>query len=142
MGDSLQVDKPLWFVTSHSVQLNLLPSAGRKMSWPKCGDALQLGSKGRYGSFHLWINRVAVGPERTGMPFRFFFGQPEWRSGSFLYKNSSQQCIRKCYLNSGGLQKLDDLAELQAAVQGHSDDGGYIGIYTLLKSVSENYFVH
>ena len=23
---------------------------------PKCGDALRLGSKGRYGSFHLWIN--------------------------------------------------------------------------------------
>jgi len=23
---------------------------------PKRGDALQLGSKGRYGSFHLWIN--------------------------------------------------------------------------------------
>jgi len=22
---------------------------------PKCGDALRLGSKGRYGSFHLWI---------------------------------------------------------------------------------------
>jgi len=24
--------------------------------WPKCGDAVRLGSKGRYGSFHLWIN--------------------------------------------------------------------------------------
>jgi len=23
---------------------------------PKCGDALRLGAKGRYGSFHLWIN--------------------------------------------------------------------------------------
>jgi len=23
---------------------------------PKCGDALRLGSKGRYVSFHLWIN--------------------------------------------------------------------------------------
>jgi len=22
----------------------------------KCGDALPLGSKGRYGSLHLWIN--------------------------------------------------------------------------------------
>ena len=42
---------------------------------------------------------------------------PERRSGSFLYKNSFQQCIRKCYLNSGGLQKPDDLAELQAAVE-------------------------
>ena len=28
---------------------------------PKWGDALRLGSKGRYGSFHLWINvRVAA----------------------------------------------------------------------------------
>jgi len=23
---------------------------------PKCGDALRLGSKGRYDSYHLWIN--------------------------------------------------------------------------------------
>jgi len=23
---------------------------------PKCGDAVRLESKGRYGSFHLWIN--------------------------------------------------------------------------------------
>jgi len=52
-----------------------------------------------------------------GTPLRFLFGQPERRSGSFLYKNSSQQCIRKCYLNSGGLQKPDDLAELQAAIE-------------------------
>jgi len=28
---------------------------------PKCGDALRLGSKGRYGSFHLWINVWVVG---------------------------------------------------------------------------------
>jgi len=28
---------------------------------PKCGDALQLGSKGRYGSFHLWINVWVAG---------------------------------------------------------------------------------
>ena len=39
------------------------------------------------------IHRVAVGPERTGTPFRFFFGQPERRSCSFFH--SSQQCIRK-----------------------------------------------
>jgi len=24
----------------------------------KCGDALGLGSKGRYGSYHLWINVI------------------------------------------------------------------------------------
>jgi len=28
---------------------------------PKCGDALRLGSKGRYGSFHLWINVWVTG---------------------------------------------------------------------------------
>jgi len=53
--------------------------------------------------------------DRNAVPV--FFWQPERRSGLFLYKNSSQQCIRKCYLNSGGLQKPDDLAELQAAVE-------------------------
>jgi len=28
---------------------------------PKCGEDLQLGSKGRYGSFHLWINIWVAG---------------------------------------------------------------------------------
>jgi len=28
---------------------------------PKCGDSLRLGSKGRYGSFHLWINVWVAG---------------------------------------------------------------------------------
>jgi len=28
---------------------------------PKCGVALRLGSKGRYGSFHLWINMWVAG---------------------------------------------------------------------------------
>ena len=28
---------------------------------PKCGDALRLGSKGRYGSFHLWTNGWVAG---------------------------------------------------------------------------------
>ena len=28
---------------------------------PKGGDALRLGSKGRYGSFHLWINVWVAG---------------------------------------------------------------------------------
>jgi len=28
---------------------------------PKCSDALRLGSKGRYGSFHLWINVWVAG---------------------------------------------------------------------------------
>ena len=41
-----------------------------------------------------------MGPERTGTPFRFFFGS---RNGVpvHFYRNSSQQCIRKCYHNSG-----------------------------------------
>ena len=38
-------------------QLSLLPSAYQ----PKCGDALRLGSKGRYGSFQLWINVWVAG---------------------------------------------------------------------------------
>jgi len=29
--------------------------------WPKCGVALWLSSKGRYGSFHLWINVWVAG---------------------------------------------------------------------------------
>jgi len=45
--------------------------------------------------------RYAQGCSGTETPFRFFFWQPEPRSGSFLYKNPSQQCIRTCYLNSG-----------------------------------------
>jgi len=28
---------------------------------PKCGDALRLGSNGRYGSFHLWLNVWVTG---------------------------------------------------------------------------------
>jgi len=32
------------------------PKQDRKWYLPKCGDALRLGSKGRYDSFHLWIN--------------------------------------------------------------------------------------
>jgi len=28
---------------------------------PKGGDALWLGNKGRYGSFHLWINMCVAG---------------------------------------------------------------------------------
>jgi len=28
---------------------------------PKCSDALQVRSKGRYGSFHLWMNVWVAG---------------------------------------------------------------------------------
>ena len=42
---------------SHPGQHSLLPSVGMgNMYQPKCNDALQVGSKGRYGSFYLWIN--------------------------------------------------------------------------------------
>jgi len=37
------------------------PSGTGDEYWPKCGDALWLGSKGRYGSFHLWINVWVAG---------------------------------------------------------------------------------
>ena len=56
MDDCMWAGKPPQFVTGHSGQLSLLPSVGRKMSTGQCSDALWLGSKGRYGSFHLWIN--------------------------------------------------------------------------------------
>jgi len=43
---------------------------------PKCGDALWLGSKGRYGSFHSWINVWVAGKTvypslRPSIPERF-----------------------------------------------------------------------
>jgi len=47
---------------------------------PKCGDALRLGSKGRYGSFHLWINAwmagktVLVGWLEFNVPFQHKYG--------------------------------------------------------------------
>jgi len=42
-------------------QLSLLPSVEWEMSTSQCGDALQLGSKSRYVSFHLWINMWVAG---------------------------------------------------------------------------------
>ena len=49
--------KPSHYFTKSPSQLTLLPSAGQEMSTSqKCGDALRLGSKDRYGSFHLWRN--------------------------------------------------------------------------------------
>jgi len=37
-----------------------LSSAGNEYQ-PKCGEALLLGSKGRYGAFHLWISMWMTG---------------------------------------------------------------------------------
>jgi len=41
-------------------QLPTLRGTGNEYR-PKCGDALRLGSKGRHGSLHLWINVWAAG---------------------------------------------------------------------------------
>jgi len=60
MGDRLWRINYLSISPSHPVQLSLLPSAGNEYQ-PKCGDALRLGSKGRYGSFHSWINVWVAG---------------------------------------------------------------------------------
>jgi len=40
---------------SHPGQFSLLPSVGREISTSQSAVTLQLGSKGRYGSFHVWI---------------------------------------------------------------------------------------
>jgi len=45
----------IFWRANHPGQLSLLPSVGWGMSNSQCGDALQLGVKYRYGSFHLWI---------------------------------------------------------------------------------------
>ena len=49
---------------NHPCQLSLLTSVGRVMGneyQPKCGDAVRMGSKDRYGSFYLWINVWVTG---------------------------------------------------------------------------------
>jgi len=64
IGGHLCASKRPRFVTNHSDQLSLLPSEGMEMEneyWPKCSDAVRLGSKGRYGSFHLWTNVWVAG---------------------------------------------------------------------------------
>jgi len=46
---------PQYFTkTSRPTQTPTLSGTGNE--YQKCGDALRLGSKGRYGSFQLWIN--------------------------------------------------------------------------------------
>jgi len=57
MGECLRAGKPPRFITSHSwpTQPSILSGAENGYQ-PNCCDTLQLGSKGRYGSFHLWIN--------------------------------------------------------------------------------------
>jgi len=52
-----KADKPSRYFTKppRPTQPPTLSGTGNEYQ-PKCGDALRLGSKGRYGSFHLWIN--------------------------------------------------------------------------------------
>jgi len=62
MGDRLRAGIPPRFVTSHSGELSLLPAVGRKMSTgQRCGDALRLGSKGRYGWFVPFVDKRVGG---------------------------------------------------------------------------------
>ena len=47
---------------NHSGQLSLLSIAGWEThNWPKCSDALRMRSKGRHGSFHLWMHVWVTG---------------------------------------------------------------------------------
>jgi len=51
---------------NHPGQLSLLSYDGREMSTrPQCGDALRLGCKGRYDSFHMWTNVWVAGDPLT-----------------------------------------------------------------------------
>ena len=67
MCDRLRVGKPPRFVTSHSGPLKATQSSTLSLQWDgneyrqKCGYGLQLASKGRYGSFRLWINVWVAG---------------------------------------------------------------------------------
>jgi len=56
-GDDLRAGKPPQYFSKppRPTQPPTLSVTGNEYQ-PKCGDALRLGSKGRYGSFHLWIN--------------------------------------------------------------------------------------
>ena len=53
------VDKPPQYFT-RPTQPPTLSGTGNEYQ-PKCSDALPLGSKGRYGSFHTWINVWVAG---------------------------------------------------------------------------------
>jgi len=58
MSGRLQAGKPPRFVFNQPLrptQPSTLIGAENEYR-PKCGDALRLGNKGKYGSFHSWIN--------------------------------------------------------------------------------------
>ena len=62
MGDRLQTGKTPQYFTKplRPTQPPTVSGTGNEHQ-PKCGDALRLGSKGRHGSFHLWINVWVAG---------------------------------------------------------------------------------
>jgi len=62
MDDCLLAGKPPQYFTKppRPTQPPTLSGMGNEYQ-PKCGDAVWLGSKGRYGSFHLWINMWVAG---------------------------------------------------------------------------------
>jgi len=81
---------------SHQGQLNLLSSAGREMSTiQKCGDALRLGSKGRYGSFHLWINVWVAGKAVWSLVNTCHSSAPTQIGILYLYFYSLQKCSQR-----------------------------------------------
>jgi len=56
MGDRFRVGKPPWYFAKPPRPTQLPTLLGSRNEYqPKHGDALRLGSKGSYGSFHLWI---------------------------------------------------------------------------------------
>jgi len=57
MDDRLRAGKPPQYFTKPLRPTQPPTLSGMENEYrPKCGDALWLGSKGRYSSFHLWIN--------------------------------------------------------------------------------------
>jgi len=63
MGDRLRVGKPLQYFTKTLRPTQPPTVCGKGSEYqPKCGgDALRLGVKGRYGSFHLRIDVWVAG---------------------------------------------------------------------------------
>jgi len=63
MGDRLRARKPPQYFTTLPMPTQPPTLSGTETSiyQPKCGGAPRLGSKGRYGSFHLWINLWLAG---------------------------------------------------------------------------------
>jgi len=63
MGDHLRSGKPPQYFTKpppRPTQPPTLCGMGNDYQ-PKCGEAVRLGVKGRYGSFHLWVNVWVAG---------------------------------------------------------------------------------